>query len=238
MAKKGHTKKQRYDLNQISCYIAANSNYIPLYGESYHGNVHDARTFENIIGNIPENATLIFVRGYNSKDNIDLKYHRRYIGALKLSDHRDIMELLVEKDSHIELVRNVYRRYHRIIPYHFSSLEGKRKKEFMKRVEKVMVRAKKLPYSGDPYSMERARICLESEKLNETILLPSLKINLGRMDYRMSMMFVNSVFFPIMDMNSEGIIELYRKRDRVEHFSEQSTPRVSPFLCTTGRFKK
>ncbi len=67
MAKKGHNKKHRYDLNQISYYIAANYDYIPLYGESYAGNMHDSKTFESIINNIPDNSTLIFDRGYNSK---------------------------------------------------------------------------------------------------------------------------------------------------------------------------
>ena len=55
MAKKGHNKKHRYDLNQISYYIAANYDYIPLYGESYAGNMHDSKTFESIINNIPDN---------------------------------------------------------------------------------------------------------------------------------------------------------------------------------------
>jgi transposase len=83
MAKKGHNKKHRYDLNQISYYIAANYDYIPLYGESYAGNMHDSKTFESIINNIPDNSILIFDRGYNSKSNIDLIGDRRYIGALK-----------------------------------------------------------------------------------------------------------------------------------------------------------
>ncbi len=56
MAKKGHNKKHRYDLNQVSYYIASTYDYIPLYGESYPGNIHDSKTFENIIKNIPEDS--------------------------------------------------------------------------------------------------------------------------------------------------------------------------------------
>jgi len=67
MAKKGNNKKHPYDLNQISYYIAANYDYIPLNGESYVGNVHDSMEFKWIIENIPENSILIFDRGYNSK---------------------------------------------------------------------------------------------------------------------------------------------------------------------------
>ncbi|MGP6240449.1 hypothetical protein ACNF40_08625 [Cuniculiplasma sp. SKW4] len=62
MERKEHNKKHRYDLNQISYYIAANYDYLPLYGESYPGNMHDSRTFESIIGNIPANSKLIFDR--------------------------------------------------------------------------------------------------------------------------------------------------------------------------------
>jgi len=217
MAKKGHNKKHRYDLNQISYYIAANYDYIPLYGESYAGNVHDSKTFQSIMSNIPENSTLIFDRGYNSKSNIDLISGRRYIGALKNSDHHDIMKLDVEMGSHIELTKNVYGRDHRIVLYHSSSLEKRRREKFMKRMERVILRAKKIMDTGDSDSMEKARIYLEAEKLNETILLPSLEIDQERMNERMSMMGKNAVFTNITDMDAESIIDLYKKRNRVEH---------------------
>ena len=217
MARKGHNKKHRYDLNQISYYIAANYDYIPLYGESYAGNVHDSRTFESIISNMPENSTLIFDRVYNSKSNIDLISGRRYIGALKQSDHHGIMKLKVERDSHIELTKNVYGRDHRIILYHSSSLEKRRREKFMKRMEGVILKAKKIMESGDSDSMEKARIYLETEKLNETILLPSVETDQNRMDERLSMMGKNAIFTNIMDMDAENIIDLYKKRNRVEH---------------------
>jgi transposase len=217
MAKKGHNKKHRYDLNQVSYYIASSYDYIPLYFESYAGNVHDSKTFESITGNIPVDSTLIFDRGYNSKANIDLISNRRYIGALKQSDHHDIMELSVENDSHIELSRNVYGREHRIILYHSQSLEKRRRAKFMKRMEKVMARVKKIIDSGDSDSMDKARLYLESENLNETILLPSLEIDQERMDRRLSMMGKNAIFTSIMDMDAKNVIDLYRKRNRVEH---------------------
>jgi transposase len=60
MAKKGHNKKHRYDLNQISYYIAANYDYIPLYGESYPGNMHYSGTFSMILDKLPKDAIIIF----------------------------------------------------------------------------------------------------------------------------------------------------------------------------------
>ena len=217
MARKGHNKKHRYDLNQVSYYIAANYDYIPLYGESYAGNMHDSKTFESIIGNIPDNSTLIFDRGYNSKSNIDILGERRYIGALKQFDHHDIMKLEVEHDSHIEIKKNVYGKDHRIILYHSSSLERRKREIFMKRMEKVILKAKKIMDSGDSDSIHKARIYLESENLNETIILPSLEINQKRMNERLSMMGKNAIFTNIMDMDSAGIIDLHKKRNRVEH---------------------
>ena len=205
MAKKGHNKKHRYDLNQVSYYIASSYDYIPLYFESYAGNIHDSKTFESIIGNIPVSSTLIFDRGYNSKNNIKLISDRKYIGALKQSDYHDIMELDVENDSYIELSRNAYGKEHRIILYHSQSLEKRKRLKFMKRLEKVMARVKRIIDSGDSDSMERARIYLESENLNETILLPSLEINQERMDQRLSMMGKNAVFTNIMDMDADEI---------------------------------
>ena len=76
------------------------------------------------------------------------------------------MELSVENDSHIELSRNVYGREHRIILYHSQSLEKRRRAKFMKRMEKVMARVKKIMDSGDSDSMDKARLYLESENLN------------------------------------------------------------------------
>ncbi len=61
MAKKAHSKQHRIDLNQIAHYIAANDDYIPFYGESYPGNLHDSGTFPWIVGNIPRDSTVIFM---------------------------------------------------------------------------------------------------------------------------------------------------------------------------------
>ena len=51
-----------YELNQMSYYIAANHDYVILYGESYVGNMHDSRIFESKTMNIPENSALLFDR--------------------------------------------------------------------------------------------------------------------------------------------------------------------------------
>ena len=70
------------------------------------GIIHDSRTFPEMIGQMPEDALIIFVRDYNSKSNIDLLGEREYIGALKPSDHHVIMKLEIEHDSDNEIRKN------------------------------------------------------------------------------------------------------------------------------------
>ena len=127
------------------------------------------------------------------------------------------MSLLLEKDSFIETRKSVYSRDYRIIVYHSSKLESRRIITFMKHFRKVYRKVSGIIDTGDSDSMEKARIYLESENLNETILLPSLEINQERMNERQSMMGKNAVFTNIMDMDAEDIIGLYKKRNRVEH---------------------
>jgi hypothetical protein len=87
----------------------------------------------------------------------------------------------------------------------------------MKRMEKVSLKAKKIMDSGDSDPMEKAKIYLEFENLNETIILPSLEINQKSVDELFSMMGKNVLFTNITDMDSAGIIHIYKKRNRVEH---------------------
>ncbi|EQD26269.1 transposase IS4 family protein [mine drainage metagenome] len=169
MAKRGHNKKHRYDLNQVSYYIAANYDYIPFYGDSYPGNIPDVSTFSMIVESTLEDSTLIFDRGYNSKDNINLIRKRKYLGALIQSDHNDLMAIPVENDSFTETRKNVYGRDHRIIVYHSSKLEKKHMMTFMKRFRKVYLKVRKIMESGDSDSMEKAGYYLEAENLNDKI---------------------------------------------------------------------
>ena len=217
MARKGHNKKHRYDLNQISYYIAANYDYIPLFWNSYAGNIHDSRTFSEMIWQIPEDALVIFDRGYNSGYNVNLLGHRKYIGALTLSDHMDLVDLPIGEDSFIDTQKHVYGKNHRIILYHSSKLQKRRVRSFMKTFGKVYLKVKRTIESGDSDAMDKARIYLESQNLNETIMIPDLSIDHERMARRVRMLGLNALFTSISDLKAEDIIELYRKRNRVEH---------------------
>lgn len=53
--------------------------------------------------------------------------------------------------------------------------------------------------------------------LQETILLPDLKINRGRLKEKINAMRRNALFANIYDMRAEDIISLYKKRNHIEH---------------------
>ncbi|MEM3191990.1 MAG: hypothetical protein QW292_07870 [Candidatus Parvarchaeota archaeon] len=80
---------------------------------------------------IPEDSIIIFGRGYNSAENVKILQDRKYIGVLILSDHRELLDLTVDRDSFTETHRAVYGSNHRIIVYHSSKLQRKRISSFM-----------------------------------------------------------------------------------------------------------
>ena len=87
----------------------------------------------------------------------------------------------------------------------------------MKAFGKVYMKVKRTIESGDSDAMDKARIYLESQNLNETIMIPDLSIDHERMARRVRMLGLNALFTSISDLKAEDIIELYRKRNRVEH---------------------
>ncbi|WP_337861138.1 transposase [Ferroplasma sp.] len=175
--------------------------------------MYDSKIFANIIENIPKDLTLIFDRGYNSKNNIDLIRDRKYIGSIKSSDYYSIMMIPVKENSYVDIIKNVYWKGHKIILYHSRALEIRRKNKFMKKLGNAIIKAKKTMHSGNYDVLEETRIYLESENLNETIIL-GFEINQERLEQRLSIIDKNAVFTNINDMDSEKIIDLYRKRNR------------------------
>jgi len=82
----------------------------------------------------------------------------------------------------------------------------------MKRIERVTVRVRKIMDFGYSDSMEKARIYLESENLNETALIPGIEIDQERMHERLFMMGKNAIFTNITEMDAATIIDFYRKK--------------------------
>ena len=175
--------------------------------------MHDSKTFGTMVDAIPESSILILDRGYNSSKDIQKIRNRKYTGALVQSDY---MGISVKKDSFIETRKVVYGMDHRIIVYHSSKIGRKRIMAFRKTFRKVYVKVRSIMDSGDSDALVRARIYLESMQLQETILLPDVTIASEKMHSRLEMLgkLHCSQAYPIF---RDEIIDLYIKRNRVEH---------------------
>ena len=110
LPKRGNNKAKRFDLNQINlALLVTKDDGIPLMHHTYEGNRHDAKKFPEIIGKLADRfamfsknvdkVTLVFDKGNNSKKNIELldktSYH--FVGSLKPYDHKQFLEIPVEK---------------------------------------------------------------------------------------------------------------------------------------------
>jgi hypothetical protein len=102
---------------------------------------------------------------------------RKYLGPLIQSDHMDLMNYPLERDSFFETHRTVYGEFHRIIIYHSSKLERKRVRTLLRELRTVYTKAKDIVERRDSDSLEKARLYLESRNLNETIFLPEMRID-------------------------------------------------------------
>ena len=141
-------------------------------------------------------------------DNIKMLRGRKHLSSLIQSDHVDLMNYPLERDSFFETYRTVYGEYHRTIVYHSSRLNGKRVKSFVKEFRTVYTRAKDIVERGDSVSLEKARLHLESRNLNETILLPDLKTDQERLNARFRMFGRNALFTNIENADARELIEL------------------------------
>jgi len=108
LAKRGHSKEKRNDLRIVGLALMVSPDFsIPLLHETYPGNRHDSKEFnvmmeqlksryESITGKKTD-ITVVFDRGNNSEDNIDLlesgaiKVH--YVGGLKKNQAKELFDV-------------------------------------------------------------------------------------------------------------------------------------------------
>ena len=98
-----------------------------------------------------------------------------------------------------------------------QNYRGKRIITFMKKFRKTYIRTRNIIESGDSDSMECAISYLESRNLSETIILSDVHVDHERMKRRLKLLGINALFTDIADMSADALIDLYRKRNRVEH---------------------
>ena len=136
LAKRGHDKAKRNDLKTVGLALLVTPDYsIPVVSEAYPGNRSDSgqfaevmvqlkQRFRKVIGKDAE-ITLVFDRGNNSQDNLDLlesedlKFH--YVGGLKKNQAPDLF--CIDKKKYIPLVcpDNVSEKYRNLTVYRMDT---------------------------------------------------------------------------------------------------------------------
>jgi len=104
IAQRGKNKQKRHDLRQVGlALVVTRKDFIPLFHHTYQGNMSDAKVFQQVVSRIkrrlkdlnmdPEQHTLVFDRGCNSKKNMALvaRLKLHYVGALTPFHHLDLV---------------------------------------------------------------------------------------------------------------------------------------------------
>jgi len=105
IARRAKNKQKRHDLRQVGlALVVTREDQIPLFHETYQGNLSDGNVFKGIIGRVKqrlvalgldvEKHTLVFDRGNNSKANLDLvaQADLHYVGALTPYQHAKLIQ--------------------------------------------------------------------------------------------------------------------------------------------------
>lgn len=117
LAKRGHCKSKRNDLRVVGLSLMVSPDFsIPLLHDAYPGNRHDVKQFKVMLAQLKDryeiitgkstDITIVFDRGNNSEDNInllesgDLKIH--YVGGLKKNQVQDLFQVPLENYQPLE----------------------------------------------------------------------------------------------------------------------------------------
>jgi len=108
LAQRGHNKEKRNDLKIVGLSLLVSAeDEIPLFHEVYAGNISDSVQFTNVVNKLKgryyevfgqeADITIVFDRGNNSEDNIDLlasdKNAFHYVGGLTQSQCKYLMDI-------------------------------------------------------------------------------------------------------------------------------------------------
>jgi transposase len=127
IAQRGKNKQKRDDLRQIGlALVVSREDFIPLFHQTYQGNINDSKVFAQVIGNIKarmetlhfdiEKHTVIFDRGNNSKKNLAAvsKLNLHYIGALTPYHQKQLIadaaghysDVIIDEDRTLQVFRD------------------------------------------------------------------------------------------------------------------------------------
>lgn len=106
LPQRGHNKQKRNDLRQINlALLAASDGHVPLFHETYPGNVADSKEFERVyarlvarcraVAGADAEVTLIFDKGNNSEANLERVARERlhFVSSLVPSQHKDVLAI-------------------------------------------------------------------------------------------------------------------------------------------------
>jgi transposase len=108
VSKRGNSKQKRHDLRLVGLSLMVSPDFsIPLLHDTYPGNRHDAKEFPimmerlksryEAITNTKTDVTVVFDRGNNSEENIDLlefgEFKLNYVGGLKKDQAKELFSI-------------------------------------------------------------------------------------------------------------------------------------------------
>lgn len=132
LAQRGHDKAKRTDLKTVGLALIVTPDFaIPVLSEAYPGNRSDARQFSEMIGSLKgrfrkiaghdADITLVFDRGNNSEDNLDLleseelSFH--YIAGLKKNQVSELYSVKKSEYIPLECPENATEKYRKLTVY-------------------------------------------------------------------------------------------------------------------------
>ena len=117
LSKRGRCKSKRYDLRVVGLSLMVSPDFsVPLLHEAYPGNRSDAREFpiimerlkaryETIAGKTAD-VTVVFDRGNNSEDNIELlesgDFKLNYVGGLKKNQAKELYHISRDEYTYLD----------------------------------------------------------------------------------------------------------------------------------------
>lgn len=124
IAQRGKNKQRRYDLRQIGlAMVVTRQDMIPLFHLTYKGNMHDSKVFKTVISKVKqriidlrldiEKHTVVFDRGNNSKQNLDIVKELKlyYVGALTPYHHKKLISDAMDNFKDLNVNGQVMRIY-------------------------------------------------------------------------------------------------------------------------------
>jgi len=215
LAKRGHCKSKRNDLKLVSLSMMVEPECnIPLLYDTYPGNVPDSKQFAVMLEKLKKryekltsckaNITVVFDRGNNSPENIDLLENEQfplyYVGGLKRSQCSDLFAFgkevftplkgeQFEKSSAFRTTKNVYKRDMTVVVVYNQNLYDGQMQGILSNIEKTTEKLNDLKHrllnrAEGIVTKGRAPTSANVEKQLKTILGTEFMLDI--FDYEMS----------------------------------------------------